>query len=81
MGPGLRRDDEKRRLLAKLCGAPSDGGGDALAGDDLAETLAEFGLGRVERADDIEPGVECRAEAGGIGAAIDRPLGRIERFG
>src|SRR5215472_11044296 len=60
--------------------APSDGGGDALGGDNFAEPLAEFGPGRVERADDIEAGIKRGAEAGGIGAAVDRALRRIERF-
>src|SRR5215472_6313186 len=64
----------------ELRGAPSDGGGDALGGDNFAEPLAELGLRRVERPDDVEPGIERGAEAGGIGAAVDRALCRIERF-
>src|SRR5215472_18323306 len=79
-GP-VGRDDEKRRLLPELCRPPANGGGHALAFDDLAKPLTELGLGRVERADGVEPGIECGAKAGRIGAAIDRALGRVERLG
>jgi hypothetical protein len=61
-------------LLSELRRAPPDRGRHALAGDDIAEFGAELGLGRIERADDIEPGMECGAEAGGVSAAIDRAL-------
>src|SRR5689334_16977742 len=65
-------------LFLELSRSPSDRGGDAFGGDDVAEFLAEFGLRRVERADDVEPGVERGAEAGGVGAAVDRTFRRKE---
>src|SRR5215470_12833478 len=64
----------------ELRGAPTDGGGDALGSDDFAEPLAELGPRRVERAEDVEPGIKRGAEAGGVGAAVDRALRRVERF-
>ena len=42
---------------------------------------AELGLGGVERRDDIEPDMDAVGEPGGVGAAVDRQLGRVERFG
>src|SRR5438067_10405490 len=72
-GPGVA-------LFLELSRSPPDRGGDAFGGDDVAEFLPEFGLGRIERADDVEPGVERGAEAGGVGAAIDRTLRRVERL-
>src|SRR5947207_3334975 len=70
----------RNTLFLELSRSPSDRGGDAFGGDEVAEFLAEFGLGRVERADDVEPGIQRGAEAGGVGAAVDRALRRKERF-
>ncbi len=49
-------------LFLELRGAPADGGGDALGGDDLAEALAELGLGRIERRDDVEADMDAVGE-------------------
>ena len=75
---GTARTHPGVALFLELSRSPPDRGGDAFGGDDVAEFLAEFGLGRVERADDVEPGVERGAEAGG-GSAIDRALVRKEQ--
>src|SRR5215472_8185074 len=55
------------RLSLKLLCPPLHGGRHTLAVYDFAETLTELGLGSVERADGIEPGVECGAEPGRVG--------------
>ena len=68
-------------LLLELCGAPADRRRNTLGGNDLAEFPAEFGVGRVERADCVEPGVKRGAKPGGVGAAVDRALCRVQRLG
>src|SRR5947209_19822767 len=77
---GAARTVPRVALFLELSRSPPDRGGDAFGGDDVAEFLAEFGLGRVERADDVQPGVERGAETGGVGAAVHRTLECEERF-
>src|SRR5206468_2386766 len=76
----VRGAAQRARLFPELGRPPPDGGGDALGGDHFAELLTELGPGRVEWADDVEAGVKRRAEAGGVGAAVDCALSRVERF-
>src|SRR5215468_5145969 len=64
------RTGPRSRLFPELRRPPSDGGGNALGCDDVAELPAEFRLRRIERADDVEPGVKRSAEAGRVGPAI-----------
>lgn len=45
-------------LFLELGGAPADGGGNALDGDDVAEFNAELGVRRIEPAADVEPGIK-----------------------
>src|SRR5262249_47188663 len=74
------RTGPRSRLFPELRRPPSDGGGNALGCDDVAELPAEFRLRRIERADDVEPGVKRSAEAGRVGPAIDGALRRVERL-
>ena len=74
------RADGVRLLFLQLRRPPLNSGRDALRRDDLPKLGAELSLGRIERTDDVEPGVERGAEPGGVSAAIDRALGRVERF-
>jgi hypothetical protein len=73
----LQPQAAERGLFPELCRPPSDRGGYAFGRDHFAKFLTELGPGRVERADDVEPGVKGGAEAGGIGATIDRTLCRV----
>jgi hypothetical protein len=45
--------------------------GGKLGGDDVAEFDAELGARRVERSDDVEPGIKRRAEPGGVSGAVE----------
>ena len=67
--PDPRRGRVAPHFYSPNCTALRHGGGDAFARDDLAEVLAEFGLGRVERADDVEAGEECAARNRAASAA------------
>ncbi|TMJ56475.1 MAG: hypothetical protein E6G90_05645, partial [Alphaproteobacteria bacterium] len=79
-GPSPYRELRRGALLLELRGPPPDRGGHAFGRDHFAELLAELGLGRVERADDVEAGINRGAKAGGVGPAVDRTLGGVERF-
>src|SRR5689334_17042924 len=61
----------QRPLFLELRRAPAHCGRHALGGSDLAETCAELGGGRVERADHVEPGKERGAESGGVCDAVN----------
>src|SRR5207245_10694970 len=71
----------ERGLLPELRGPPPHCGRNSLGGDEFTELGSEFGLRRVERADDVEPGIKGCAETCGVGAAIDRALCRVKGFG
>src|SRR5207237_8030600 len=77
-----RRVHAMRLLLGtlELGRAPPQGRAETLFLADLVECLADLGRRRVERREHVEPGADRVAEAGGVGAATQRALGRDERL-
>ena len=63
-------EEGRRFLFLELRRPPPYCGRDAFRGDHFTELRPEFRLGRVKRADDVEPGINRSAETRGVGAAI-----------
>src|SRR5260370_29202331 len=73
-------EEGRRFLFLELRRPPPYCGRDAFGGDHFTELRPEFRLRLVKRADDVEPGINRSAETPGVGAAVDRTVGRVEGF-